>query len=208
MLREFLIVASAHLLAVMSPGPDLGVVMKLTLRRGRSEGQKAAFGIALANMFHIALSLIGLAALLKVNKDLFRIIQLVGSLYLLWIAYHALKSSISLKKAGSKSIETKVNLKEKNSLLLGLLTSLTNPKVTLFYLTLFTQVVSNKTPMFIKSLYGLEMILATLAWFTLVSYALNIHKVRELLQSKMWIIELLFGIIVGLIGIIVLTEAI
>ena len=87
MLREFFVIALAHQLAVMSPGPDFAMVSKIALRNGKDAGRSAAMGIALGIATHITVSLIGFAALLKSNQTLFSSVRIIGAVYLAYIGY-------------------------------------------------------------------------------------------------------------------------
>ncbi|MDE0855783.1 MAG: LysE family transporter, partial [Nevskia sp.] len=58
-LSLFAVVAAAHALAVMSPGPDLAVVTRQTLAHGRAAGVRTALGIASGISVHIAYALFG-----------------------------------------------------------------------------------------------------------------------------------------------------
>src|SRR5207244_2369698 len=60
---EFLKVALAHLLAVASPGPDLAIVIKQSLRHGRRTAIWTAIGVGAAILLHVTYSLLGLGLL-------------------------------------------------------------------------------------------------------------------------------------------------
>jgi len=57
--------AGAHLLAVMSPGPDFAMVSRQTLAHGRAAGLRTAWGIATGIVFHLGYALFGLGWLLQ-----------------------------------------------------------------------------------------------------------------------------------------------
>ncbi|MXZ33322.1 MAG: LysE family translocator, partial [Gammaproteobacteria bacterium] len=62
-----------------------------------------------------------------------------------------------------------------------------NPKATLFFLALWTVVISPQTPVEIQALYGLYLALATFAWFAMLSRLLGQQRVRGLLlRSGKW----------------------
>lgn len=175
-MQELLIVAGAHLLAVASPGPDLALVLKNSIGHGRRSGIYSALGIACGIMVHVFYSMVGLALVISRSVLLFNTIKLFGAAYLIWIGFKALKS----KKAQTTDLETTQKLNEKHlsniqSLKQGFLTNVLNPKATLFFLSLFTQVIDPGTPNWVKLAYGLEMTVATFLWFTLVATFMT-HK--------------------------------
>lgn len=138
---EFLIVALAHLLAVISPGPDLAVVLSTASSKGIREGVKTSLGVAIGIGIHVAYCLVGIALLLKSNQALFNVIRTVGSLYLIWLAWNLAKSALSSRKSEDQQISKPTG----SGFTKGLVTNVLNPKATLFFLALFTQVVSRST---------------------------------------------------------------
>jgi len=209
MLREFFVIALAHQLAVMSPGPDFAIVSKIAVRNGRSAGRSASLGIALGIATHICVSLLGFAALLKSNQALFEAVRITGALYLGYIAYKSIKAGLQLRINSQPKDKIGVPiLSRRGALYQGYITNITNPKATLFFLTIFTQVVSISTPVVVKFAYGLEMVLATYLWFWLVSASVNITKVRRVYEEQAWKIEIAFGVVLLLIACLVLKEVI
>ena len=84
---------------------------------------------------------------------------------------------------------------------MGFLTNALNPKATLFFLALFTQVISPGTPLFVKALYGAEMSVATFLWFALVATLLTHKRVNRIFSSAKFYLEKAFGVILVGLGI-------
>lgn len=210
MLREFFVIAFAHQLAVMSPGPDFAMVSKIALRNGKDAGRSAAMGIALGIATHITVSLIGFAALLKSNQTLFSSVRIIGAVYLAYIGYKSLSGGLQLRKSKHQGAGTQVvpALSAHGAMYQGYVTNITNPKATLFFLTIFTQLVSRSTPVVGKLAYGTEMVVATFLWFWLVSTCVNMAKVRRIYDRQAWKIELVFGVVIILIALVVIKEVV
>jgi RhtB (resistance to homoserine/threonine) family protein len=174
---ELLTVAAIHLLALMSPGPDSLIVIKNAVTGSRKLGVSTALGVALGMPVHITYSLLGIGFLIAKSIVLFSAIKLIGAGYLIYIGVQALRS-----KEGGESNETPGVTNAAHTaftaLRSGFLTNALNPKATLFFLALFTQVISHSTPKHIQLLYGLEMTLMTFAWFCLVALVLSHHTVQ------------------------------
>ena len=62
---------------------------------------------------------------------------------------------------------------------LGFITNVLNPKATLFFLSIFSVVVSQETPNLWLSVYAVYLSLATMVWFCLVSLILSRDKIRN-----------------------------
>lgn len=181
-MQELLIVAGAHLLAVMSPGPDFAMVLKMALVNGRSSALWGSLGVALGILVHVLYSIIGIALVISQSIVLFNTIKLLGAAYLVWIGVKALRSkpaSSSEDPLVSQQPEA-VGMQPLEALRVGFVTNVLNPKATLFFLSLFTQVIGASTPLWLKTAYGIEMALATFAWFAVVSIVMT----RPLVQKR------------------------
>jgi RhtB (resistance to homoserine/threonine) family protein len=201
-MKELLVIAIAHLLAVASPGPDLAVVAKNCMNGDIKDGIKTAFGIGAGIMTHIVLSLLGLALLLKSNQAVFNAVRIAGALYLIYLGY----KSISNSSKYHIDKPSKTPTKKQNIFLSGYLTNILNPKATLFFLTLFTQVIPIETSSLVKSLYGLEMVVMTVTWFSLVSVILTHKKMRPAFEKYENKINRFFGLVLIAIGVVVISE--
>lgn len=175
-IAEFFFIAGLHLLAVMSPGPDFVMISRNSLIYSRKTGLISALGLALGIVVHITYCLIGIAYIISKSIVIFSTLKLLGAGYLMFIGYKALKAKPS--QAGDINPE-KADMGKLQALKMGFLTNLFNPKVTLFFLALFTQVISPQTPLYIKLAYGLEMSTMTFVWFGFVSLVLSHNKIQK-----------------------------
>lgn len=195
-LTEFITVATVHLLAVMSPGPDFMMVTRNTLVYSRRAGIFSSIGLGLGIGVHIAYSLLGIGLLISKSVLLFNIMKYLGAAYLFYIGYQSLISKGSHLKIDKVAV--KKDMKKLEAVKIGFITNVTNPKATLFFLALFTQVINPATPIFIQLLYGIEMTVATAAWFIFVSYVFSHHVIKSRFEKVQNIAEKAMGI--ALIG--------
>lgn len=198
-LTEFLTVATVHLLAVMSPGPDFIMVTRNTLVHSRKTGMYSAIGLGLGIGVHVAYSLLGIGLLISQSVLLFNIMKFIGAGYLFYIGYLSLTSKATHVKIEAK--EKKKDLAPLAAVRTGFITNVTNPKATLFFLALFTQVIDPHTPMAIQLLYGIEMMVATALWFGLVAIIFSHHVVKSRFERVQHIAEKVMGGILILLGI-------
>ncbi len=123
----------------------------------------------------------GIGLIISKSIILFNIIKYLGAIYLIYLGYQSLKSKgIKFESNGEKENE---NISDLKSFSTGFLCNALNPKATLFFLSMFTVVISIDTPLYIQSLYGVFCILATMVWFVGVSFVLSHNKVRTFLNS-------------------------
>lgn len=177
-LPQLLTIAIIHLLAVMSPGPDFVIVTKNSLSYSRKIGTYTALGVALGIIVHVTYSLFGIGFLISQSIILFTIIKLLGAFYLIWIGVKALRSKPSKVENDLTPIKKEKDMTSLGAIKNGFLVNVLNPKATLFFLALFTQVISPATPKAIQLIYGIEMTVATFVWFSVVAYFFSHSKLK------------------------------
>ena len=115
------------------PGPDLLYVFSTSLIHGKKNGIKVSLGLTTGLWIHTLLVIIGMGNLLKSYPESQRIIEVIGGIYLLYLAFMSLRSSS--KKENEKPF-TSSNIKSRY-FLTGFIMNLTSPKVSLFSLSFF-----------------------------------------------------------------------
>lgn len=142
-LPTLLIFALAAFAMVITPGPNMIYLISRSITQGKKAGAISLIGVVCGFLFHIIMVAYGLTAVLFAVPITFTALKISGAVYLLYLAYQAVKP-------GSKNIfETTKDLKEDKPaklFIMGLLTNVLNPKMAVFYLSLF--------PQFIKPGYG------------------------------------------------------
>jgi threonine/homoserine/homoserine lactone efflux protein len=137
-----LFIISAFVL-VISPGPNMLYLISRSITQGRSAGLISLCGVIGGFLFHICMVSFGLTAVLFTVPFVYTILKYIGVIYLLYLAYQAVKPN-------SRNIfEANTNLKHdtpQKLFAIGFLTNVLNPKVAVFYMSLF--------PQFIKPEYG------------------------------------------------------
>ena len=199
MLNEFLLLATAHLFAVASPGADFAVVLKNTLRSGQRTGTFTALGVGLGIFVHVGYTLLGVAFLLSQSPVLFETIKYLGAGYLLWLAYNC---SRSRPKSALPETENKFeHLSDFHALKQGFFVNVLNPKVTVFFIALFTSIVSQNTSILVQSFYGLWLAFYTFVWFGLVAWWFSRRVVLAWYQQHGYIIDWLMGLVLVYIAV-------
>jgi threonine/homoserine/homoserine lactone efflux protein len=128
-------------LGAISPGPSLVVLMKHTISGSRMHGAVVAVAHGFGVAFYAALSVLGLALVLTTHPTLFTVVTWSGTAFLVWTGVRMLRLS-----AGSVDLDaTADNVRLVAAARDGLATSLTNPKLALFFMALFSQFVNPNT---------------------------------------------------------------
>ncbi|MBW6150639.1 LysE family transporter, partial [Pseudomonas aeruginosa] len=81
-LSVLLTLAAVFAIALVSPGPDVALVVRTSLHQGRRAGLASALGLACGILLHTTLVLTGVSLLLSRTPVLFAILQALGALYL------------------------------------------------------------------------------------------------------------------------------
>jgi RhtB (resistance to homoserine/threonine) family protein len=197
---QLLLVAGIHLLAVMSPGPDFLMISRNTLIYSRKTGIYSAVGLGAGILVHITYSLFGIALVISQSIVLFSVIKYLGAAYLMYIGIKSLRS----KRQGEVTGEQQANSKELTpfaAVKMGFLTNVLNPKATLFFLALFTQVITPTTPFIVKGLMSIEMVIATVAWFSLVAILLSHKRIKQAFVRIQHKAERVFGVLLIALGV-------
>jgi len=174
MLTSLLLLAGAHLLALVSPGPDSLLILQTTLRHGRAAALRCAVGIALGNAAWIALAALGVAGLAR-QPGLFDLLQLAGAALLLLIGWHNLQDPI---QPDLPSVDERPGWR----LLVGLASACGNPKNGLFYLGLFAFGLGPTIPLAARWALALWMVTAVLGWNGLLALLLGREAWRRRLH--------------------------
>lgn len=188
-----------HLLAVMSPGPDFIVACRNSLTYSRSIGIWTAVGFGLGIMVHILYCLAGIGLVISQSILLFTVIKFLGAGYLVYIGIKSIfakSTSIEVSKEKRKADYTKFQ-----AVKTGFLTNVLNPKATLFFLSLFTMVLSPDTPIIVVGIASFIMIFNTFFWFSLVALFLTQPKIRSVFEKFQNVFNKIFGGLLVALGI-------
>jgi len=192
-------VLAAHLLAAISPGPDFLLVSKHSLTYSRKTGIWTAVGVGLGIGIHIVYCLAGLAVIISKSILIFNIIKLLGAGYLVYIGIKSLRAkSVDMKIATS---DKKKELSPLAATKVGFLCNILNPKVTLFFLSLFTLIIPAETPFKILTIIGVLVIVNTISYFSLVALLFSNQKVQAVYGRFQGVINKTFGAVLIALGV-------
>lgn len=198
-------VTLVHLLGLMSPGPDFFMTARNSLAYSRRTGIWTAFGIAIGISWHIFYCIAGLAFVISRSILLFNSIKFLGAGYLMYIGIKSLRAKSSAVELGEQ--EKKSDISRSKALKIGFLTNVLNPKATVFFLSLFTLVISPDAPAGVLAIISVIMIVLTAAWFSLVAVFLTQRRVRSVFNRFQGAFNKTFGGILIALGVkVALTE--
>ncbi|MDM8566871.1 LysE family translocator [Candidatus Halobeggiatoa sp. HSG11] len=201
MIAMLMILATITFVAMMSPGPDMMLVVKYGCTRERWPVVACIVGICCGLTVHVTLSILGIAAVIAASATIYSIIKLAGAGYIIYIGFKSLISEgeLNLDDTENKSKNFATPFRD------GFLCNILNPKVTLYILAVFTQVVEPSTPVFDKIIYGFLIVFeAFVVWNFFVSF-IRIKLVLRQIQRFQVIIDRVVGVmLIGFGGLLVL----
>ena len=171
----FLSAAIAHLLAVMSPGPDTAIIFQQSFAKGRNSGILTALGIGFGIFLHCLLAISGISILLYSTEEARFVIKILGASYLIYVGFQSLLLQDASEPKTRATIFT-------HPFLIGLITNILNIKAFLFTVSLFSFI--NLQPDSLMSwIYLFYFPVITAAWFSFVSYALTHEALGDIFDQ-------------------------
>ena len=196
-------ISAAILLGAMSPGPSFIVVARAAVAGSRGQGVLAALGMGFGGSLFAVAALLGLQFILLAVPAIYRALQLIGALYLIFLAY-------KLWRAASDPLDLAVGAAARGSALqafvLGLATQLSNPKTAIVYASVFSAVLPQDTSWLLTALLVPTIFAIEFGWYSLVALAFSSGRARDsYVRGKSWIDRLAAGAM-GLLGAKILAE--
>ena len=191
----------AYLVATINPGPATLAIMSVAARHGRMAGLKLASGVVCGSLFWGLCAAFGLAAVMAQFAGLFVVLKIAGGLYLLWLAYRALRSAWT---ADSKLAARKTT--PGNYWLQGLAIHLTNPKAVLAWVAILSIGVQQGAPAWHSiAMFGSCAVLGICVF---LGYALvfSTDRAQAAYARARRAFDLLFGAVFGAAGIMLITD--
>lgn len=202
-LAVFGAVAAAHALGVASPGPDFAIVTRQSLAYGRAAGLWTAAGIGFGIMFHVGYGLFGLRWLTHALPWSTTAIALAGAAFLIWIGLKALRAQAMANVPDEAPI---VAGSWKRNFATGLTTNVLNPKATLFFVALFTAVISGPISTGLMWALAIWLPLSTFGWFATLALLLSHDGLRRALRRHAHHIDHGMGVVLIGLGLFVIVR--
>lgn len=201
----FILITSVHLLAAASPGPDFVLVSQQTLSKGRRTGLLCSLGITLGLAIHIIYSILGLAAVIAHSQPLLTAIKWLGGGYLMYLGWQGLRSQPKAVSDAAALASSSVVRHDSSSepvlatLRRGFFCNVFNPKAPVYFVALFTLVLSPDMPTWQLAIYGAWMMVLQMAWFSTVVMLLSVPAIqRRFTRFEHWIDRVLGAAMMGL----------
>ncbi len=208
MLETIFTLLTVCFLGRMSPGPDMMLLIHHAGCGGHSEkrglfcGSPAVYGcvlgVCLGLTFHVSLSVLGLALVLKSNPLIYNILRYAGAVYLIYIGYRCFTDNGGIELESSAECATGAGFMK--GFKDGLFCNLLNPKVTLFILSIFMQLIGPDAGLGEKAIYGSVILLEALFGWGLFVLFLNTSVMQRIYCDYVGVINKVTGVILFMLG--------
>jgi RhtB (resistance to homoserine/threonine) family protein len=197
-MAEIIAVSTIAIFMAILPGADFVLVTRTSVYNGRLAGLYMSLGMCLSVCIHASYSIAGLAVVIANSPWLFTTIKYLGAAYLIYIAWQLLTTDAILKQ------DKKSNASQMTPLMavrLGFTCNILNPKTSIFFLSIFTQVVSVDTPLIMQISYGLIIMLAHFIWYSGVALLLSHPSIMPRFNRQKQKIDKVAGCVLMIIAI-------
>ncbi|MGC6485423.1 MAG: LysE family translocator [Candidatus Puniceispirillales bacterium] len=126
---DFIALAFASFIFALTPGPGVVAVLATSISRGTAHGVAMSVGEVCSDMVYLLVAIISLASMSAGLADFLFYVRILGAGYLAWMGVRQMLAPPM--KAGQAPVTTGGLI---TSFSTGMLISITNPKVILFYL--------------------------------------------------------------------------
>lgn len=168
-LNALLLFLAACLAINMIPGPDVIYIVSNTLKGKMAGGFKAAMGLGVGYFVHTLAACLGLSALILSSAVAFSIVKWLGAAYLLYLGVQSLRAML---RGTNKLTLTLTEENQQNIFLQGVIVSVLNPKVALFFLSFLPQFINQSSEAVWLQLLVLGALFSGLATVVNLLYAL------------------------------------
>lgn len=191
---------------VLTPGPNMIYLVSRSICQGPMAGLVSLGGVALGFVVYMLLTALGITVLLLAVPLAYELLKLCGALYLGWLAWQALRpGGRSPFQVRDLPVDSPRKL-----FVMGLVTSLLNPKVAILYMSLLPQFVDPaRGSVFLQSLtLGLTQIVISVTVNGLI--ALSAGAIAIFLAGRpVWLVvqRWLMGTVLAALAVRMVTEA-
>jgi threonine/homoserine/homoserine lactone efflux protein len=192
-----------QLLAVISPGPSFLVTARTAVAGSRAEGLKVALGLGAGTVIWSSAALFGLSYVFAQFHWLFVAMKIGGALFLLWIAIQIFRHAKDPFDMNLREVEAR----ERSPLLQGLLIQISNPKVAVFFGSIFIAMLPREVPPWMIVALIAVVTMNEIVWYSLVALFFGAEPVRRgYLKAKSWI-DRIVGLFLGAVALRLLWNA-
>lgn len=195
----------AFLIAIASPGPNVLAVIGTSMAVNRTSGMALAMGVASGSLTWGLLTALGLSALLATYASALVVIKILGGLYLLWLAFKALRSAAVSHDIEAKELaggrRTPFGYAQR-----GYIIQMTNPKAALAWIAIISLGLAPDAPVWVAATIVLGTFVISVVVHLLYAVAFSTATMVRLYGRARRAIQFGLGTFFAAAGIRLLTD--
>jgi threonine/homoserine/homoserine lactone efflux protein len=166
------------IVVTLTPGAATAMIVRNALRGGVRAGVLTIVGNSIGVITWALLSVLGISALVAASEAAFVALKVTGAAVLVWMGIGSLRRA----RAGLPEVEE--HMATPRPLREGLITSLANPKLAVFFVALFPQFVDDGAHVLPTTLAMASLIVAfDIVWYGALSLAVSRAK-RAVMRTR------------------------
>tara|TARA_Y100001958_G_C21140273_1_gene479154 strand:+ start:7 stop:630 length:624 start_codon:yes stop_codon:yes gene_type:complete len=187
-------------IGAVSPGPSLALVIRNTISGGRMQGIMTGIGHGLGFGIYAFIAVMGLSSVLFANEQLFNMLQVLGALVLMWLAFKLIahkQSDLSIKyeESGYRGFFE------------GFMIAFLNPKILVFLVAVFSQFLNSNITNSDRLIMAMMAGIIDTTWYVLVAAVLAGTTFVDKLGANSVIIDRLIGIVLLILAISLILKS-
>lgn len=197
MVDQILVIVGVTFLVMVSPGPDMVLVLRNTFSGGRLAGLQTSLGILAGNLVHITYCVLGIGWLISQSILAFTALKYAGAAYLIYLGIMSYRAGATT--LNSSSIEGR--RRNRTWFVQGFVNNILNPKGTLFFLGVFTVVITPETSASATLVLVIVMISVAASFWLFFVYTLDRPIIREFIERSQRVVNRVFGVLLVFLGV-------
>jgi threonine efflux protein len=178
-------IGAVQLLAAMSPGPAFLVVTRISVGESRRAALAAALGVTTATLIWAVAATLGMHVLLAEAAWLYDVLKLIGGGYLVWLAVQAWQHADKPLAVAANGL---AGMSAWQAWRLGFSTNLANPKVIVFFGSIFVTLFTPETPSWVRGAALVIVAANEIGWYAVVALLFSSRAAQAgYRRAKRWI---------------------
>jgi len=192
--------AFVHLLAVASPGPSFVLIAQTAAAHSRRAALVGAIAMTIGATVWAVGAMLGLQALFARFETLYLVLRIIGGLYLVWLAIRLWRTAGTAAPELPAEAATAASLPVAGAFRRALLVQLGNPKVAVFFSSIFLALLPHDAPAWVGiAAIGIVMV-DEFAWYALVALTFSAGRAQSFYRRARATIDRITGVVLGGLG--------
>jgi len=178
--HSFVLFVAASVVLIVTPGPDMLLVIARSLAGGPRDGVLVAAGLMGGLLLHTTIVALGLAALLAASAVAFNLVKWAGAAYLAWLGLQIVRHA-----GDATALEAPRRRYRARALVTqGFLSAALNPKLALFFLAFLPQFADGRAAPVAQQLALLGALFTLMGCGSYAALSFVVGRARGFLASK------------------------